>query len=224
LLEQLNQLSPEQREMILAQIKQESGSNSQLNSKKPSDRYMDEEKDFSSTNPFSSNQREDRPYRERQFKPRENYPYKEYNQESKGSKNYQDYGYSGNSNWSKKDDRYEGNSNYKDNYYPKKNEERPARQVNNRDYNYEEYPQHYRQINNPGEQVWRGQQHAVKVQQPEKQAQPQKRQTDAILDNIRTREDVKSIHMIFTKIKGQRYIETIDKDLNNDLDPKSNKN
>lgn len=216
--------------MILAQVKQEPSSNSQtnntqsLNPKKipEPDRYMEEEKEYSSKGTFLRNQREEGPNQVRQFKRTEEYKYKDSNQEHRGYNNYKEHDNYRDSNWNKRDDKFQKKSDYNESYLPREKEERPTgRHLPERNLNYEEQPQNYRQINNPGDQVWRGQQQADTKKQPERVFQSNKRQTDAILDNIRTREDVKSIHMIFTKLKGQRYIETIERDHKKGPDAKS---
>ena len=87
---------------------------------------------------------------------------------------------------------------------------------------YNEGPQYsresnYREVNHPGRQVWAGPSYntgPAPAPAPErKQASKQKsHNNDAILDNVKLREDNKSVMMIFTKIKGQRYLDSLPRD------------
>lgn len=188
-----------------------------------SEKYMEEEKESSHHNPFSSCSREDRSFKKK------NYENNEFN-------NHKDeHNHRSRSNWNNHDgDRRAGSRHhreFKNNYdysdrvdksQPKYEPRPPRREINDRQYDHQGGDRNFRAVNNPTEQVWSGPANlAADVKQPNRRfAGGPKRQNDAILDNVRTREDIKSIHMIFTKIKGQRYIDSIDKDAPDALDPK----
>jgi hypothetical protein len=239
LFEKINKLNPEDRQALLAilnpkaendsQSHQESVSKS-TNSKKDTDKFMEEEKTDSKDYPYNSS--------DSSSYPKDGYNQAGYKQANRGYNN-QDYGYNNNS---KKTNRWQDDQNraYEDEGSWKKTQGGPANHQqgfnSNREYQaspraaYNRQPSRpqrqemvaqqgaYREIRQPPPQVRRG----PEIYQPVKPEEPRgrrQRQPDAILDNIRLRDDAKSVHMIFTKFKGSRYIDTIARD-SNALDPK----
>jgi hypothetical protein len=219
LLNALNKLSPEQRAALIANVKGEPDNSSQPSggfSSKPKpkvERYMEEDKE-----PYYENNRHYRnEYQGRQ-------DYKGNNTGNKGYSGYSGQGFQKASQGAYNEGYYE-KKNYNDNQFVPKHPERKPDNFEDRRRNEEPYtPSIYRDINKPNEQVWKGPSGPTRNMQPSP-AQNQNfnrraaQRTDAIFDNMKVREDMKSIHTIFTKIKGERYIDSLPKDFE-EIDPK----